>query len=405
MEGLSLTPLFSKAKLRALGQGSKRGWTRRADLFLVLLALIGIGLHELTERTRLPKPRPHLTQKMAAATRTLRCYEAIRQHRLGAPATQDQENDPEATGLIGQEQTLTTTDRGVLEAKLTSVNPNFAAVFVDYFMRAGLKPGDPIAVSLTGSFPALNVALLCAAEELQLKPVVITSVGASMWGANDPAFTWLDMERLLNEKALLSTRSTAASLGGSNDRGRGLSPKGRSLLRAAVERNGVAMINEPTLEEAVKRRVVWYDSLAAPGKVRAFVNVGGGSASIGNQSGADMLRPGFSRTLPKYNFTQRGVLHVYAHRGTPFIHILNIESIARTYGLPQVPERMPPVGQGRIYYEEAYDLRVAAPALVIYLVLCFGILRARQKAAKAAREIADPVIPGVTQAAGERSGG
>ena len=68
--------------------------------------------------------------------------------------------------------------------------------------------------------------MLAAAEEMKLKPIVVTSVGASMWGANDPIFTWLDMEKLLNEKGLLHTRSLAASVGGSNDRGRGLSPRG-----------------------------------------------------------------------------------------------------------------------------------------------------------------------------------
>ena len=405
MEGRSLTPLFSKSRFLAFRSRDQKSWTRRADLFLILLAVIGLGLHELTERTREMKPQPRLEQKMAAASRTLRCFELIRQERLGAPASQDKENDPEASGLIGQEQTLTTTDRGVLEAKLTSVNPNFAAVFVEYFHRAGLREGDPVAISLTGSFPALNIAAICAAEELKLKPLVITSIGASMWGANDPQFTWLDMERLLVERRLIATRSLAASLGGSNDRGRGLSPKGRQLLRAAVERNGVTLVSLPTLDEAVKKRVEVFDTAAAPATVRAYVNIGGGSASVGNQMSADLIKPGVNRTIPQYNWTQRGVLHHYSGKGVPIVHILNVESIAANYGLPLMPERIPPVGQGRIFYREAYDLRVAVPALLIYLVLCFGVLRARQKAARAAREIADPVIPGVTQAAGERSGG
>lgn len=398
--------LFSRLRERVLGPKLPRGaWTRRTDLFLVALAVIGLGLHELTERTKESKPQPFLSQKMAAATRTLHCFDAIRQHRLAAPSSRDQENDPAATGLIGQEQTLTTTDRGVLEAKLTSINPNFAAVFIDYLHQAGLKAGDTIAISLTGSFPALNIAVLCAAEEMGLRPVVISSVGASMWGANDPEFGWLDMERFLFDQGLLATRSVAASLGGSNDRGRGLSPKGRSLLRDAIQRNEVRLIDEATLEESVRRRMEIYDGAAEESRIKAFVNLGGGSASIGNQMSADLIRPGVNRSLPKYNWTQQGVLHLYARRGVPVIHVLNIEAIARTYALPLVPERIPPVGQGRIFYREGYDLRIATPALLVYLVLCFGVLRARQRAARAAREIADPVIPGMREAAGERSGG
>lgn len=407
MEVRSLTPVFSKPGEVVRRLASQKSWTRRADLFLVALALLGIGFHELAERTRELKPQPNLEQKMAAASRTLRCFETIRQERMGTPAATDRENDPGATGLIGQEHSLTTTDRGVLEAKLTSVNPNFAAVFVDYFHQLGLKAGDPIAVSLTGSFPALNIALLCAAEEMKLRPAVITSVGSSMWGANDPEFSWLDMERLLYDRNLISTRSVAGSMGGSNDRGRGLSPKGRALLRAALERGGVELINEPTLEQSIEKRMAIYQREAGESPVRAFVNVGGGSAAIGNQIGADLLRPGVNRKIPEYNWTQRGVLHKFARKGVPVIHVLNVESIASRYGLPLVPESLPPVGQGKIFYEEAYDLRIVVPALITYLILCFGVLRARQRAAKSAREIADPMIPGVVPAepVGERSGG
>ncbi len=379
-------------------------WARRADFFLVLLAVLGLGLHVLCETTRQLKPQPFLDEKMAAAALATRCFDAVRLERLGAPPTQDQENDPEASGLIGQEQTLTTTDRGVLEAKLTTVNPNFAAVFVDYFHRLGLRPGDAVAFSLTGSFPALNIAGLAAAEEMKLRPIVITSAGASMWGANDPKFTWLDMERLLNEKGLLHTRSLAASLGGSNDRGRGLSPKGRTLLREAIERNKIPLINEPTLDQSVDRRLEIYDGAAGSRGIKAFVNVGGGSAAIGTTQNGDLIPPGVNRTLKPRNWSQRGVLHAYARRGVPIVHFLNVETIARAHGLPQSPEAIPPVGEGEIFHREAYDLRVAVPSLLLYMLLCFGVLRARQRAARAAREVPDPVLQGMA-ALGERSGG
>jgi poly-gamma-glutamate system protein len=386
---------------------SKAAWTRRADLFLVALAILGLGFHALSEATRRMVPQPFLEDKLAAATRTERCFEAIRSARSGAPATLDNENDPEASGLIGQEFSLATTDRGVLEAKLTSVNPNFAAVFVEYFHELKLKPGDPVAIALTGSFPALNIAALAAAEEMRLAPIAITSVGASMWGANDPKFTWLDMERLLNENGLLHVHSVAASIGGSNDRGRGLSPKGRALLREAIQRNGLPLVSEPTLDGAIRRRIAIYDSLAAPRGVRAYVNIGGGAASTGTQQNVAAIKAGINRTIQPYNYTQRGALHYYAKKRVPIIHILNVETIAGRHGLPLVPETVPAVGEGEIFYSEAYDLRVVLPALLTYLVLCFGVLRARHRAAKAAREVVAtvPVSSVVGQPAGERSGG
>ncbi len=397
---------FRRASIEHLGRTSA-SWTRRADFFLVALAILGIGLHILSEQTRQLKPQPNLPEKMEAATRAVRCFEAVRLSRMGTPAASDKENDPEATGLVGQEFTLITTDRGVLEAKLTAVNPNFAAVFVQYFKSLGLKPGDPIAIGLTGSFPAWNISLLTAAEELKLKPIVITSLGASMWGANDPAFTWLDMEKLLNDKGLLHTRSVAASLGGSNDRGRGLSPEGRALLREAITRNSVSLVNEPTLEQSVAKRIEIFDREAGSRGVRAYVNIGGGAASIGNQQAADLIAPGITRRLKPFNWSQRGVFHHYAKEGIPLVHLVNVEAIARAHGLPEVPEVVPAVGEGEIFYRETYDLRIVLPAFLVYLLLCFGVLRARQRAAKAAREMESlPVLPAAaTQPVGERSRG
>lgn len=384
---------------------SATAWTRRADLFLVALALLGIGFHILAEATRRLAPQEYLQEKMAAATEAVRCFEAIREARVGTPGTLDKENDPEASGLIGQEFTLITTDRGVLDSKLTTTNPNFAAVFVQYFHDLDLKPGDPVAIAMTGSFPALNVSMLAAAETMKLKPIVITSVGASMWGANDPAFTWLDMEKLLNDKGLLHTRSLAASVGGSNDRGRGLSPEGRRLLRDSVARNQVPLISEPTLEQSVEKRIGIYDQAAGTRGVRAYVNIGGGSASIGNAQSANLIPPGVNTMLKPYNWTQRGSLHHYASKRVPIIHLLNIEEIATASGLPLTPETIPAVGEGDIFYREAYDLRIVIPAFLIYLVLCFGVLRARNHAARAAREVATPLpIPGLGgQPAEERS--
>lgn len=398
--------VFSRGANLARLTRPKAAWTKRADLFLIGLALLGIVLHLLVEASRLMTPQPHMDQKIAAATRTVRCFEAIRLARLGMPEGHDLENDPASSGLIGQENTLITTDRGVLESKLTSVNPNFAAVMVDDFHRIGLKPGDVIAVALTGSFPAMNIATLVAAEEMGLRPVVITSLGASMWGANDPDFTWLDMEAFLVDRRLLKTRSAAASLGGSNDRGRGLSPRGRLLLREAVERNGVDLISVPTLDESVIRRVEIYAREAGSDNIRAFINVGGGAAAIGNRQSARLIRAGVNRTIPRYNWSRWGVAHHMSVLGVPVIHVLNMEAIARRHGMPIAPEAVPPVGEGTIFHREAYDLKVAIPALLLYLVLCFRVLRARQRAVRAARETVSPTVPGmVPEPAGERGRG
>jgi poly-gamma-glutamate system protein len=345
-----------------------------------------------------------MPEKMAATTRTVRCFEAIRQYRLGSPSGMDMVNDPEGSGLIGEAFTLTTTDRGILESKLTSVNPNFAALFVQYFQELGLQAGDPVAIAMTGSFPALNIAVLVAAEELSLLPLPITSVGASMWGANDPSFTWLDMETLLNERGLLRTRSLAASLGGSNDRGRGLSPKGRALLQGAIVRNEVPLIARQTLDESIQERISIFDREAEPRGIRAYINIGGSSASIGTQLDGSLIRPGPSLKIPDYNWTQRGALHHYAKRRVPIIHILQIQTIARKHGFPIAPETVPSVGEGTIFHKEMYDLKVVLPSFLLYLLLCVGMLRSRKRAARSARERVTGVAIGLIPSGAEPSG-
>jgi poly-gamma-glutamate system protein len=405
MEELFLRRIFTKDITKDLAQNLP--WTRRVDVFLVVLALLGIGFHLASEATRILRPQPNMLEKTQAATRAVRCFEAIRQARMGTPAALDAESDPASTGLVGQEFTQTTTDRGVLEAKLTSINPNFAALFVQYFHDIGLKPGDAVAVGLTGSFPALNICMLAAAEEMDLHAIPITSVGASMWGANDPKFTWLDMEGYLNRRLLLETKSVAASLGGSNDRGRTLSPMGRGLLSEAIERNKAELIYERTLEESVQRRINIFDREAGERGVRAYVNIGGGVASIGNSQNGRLIKPGLNKTLKPYNWAQRGALHHYAKKRIPIIHILNISYLARANGFPEAPGVVPAVGEGTIYHKESYDLRIVIPLFIVYLILCFRVLRARQRASKAAREIPtpSPMRAMAEQPAGERRGG
>ena len=101
--------------------------------------------------------------------------------------------DGSCTGLIGLSMSEITTDSGNLYSKRSSVNPNMAAIFVAWLSELNLKKGDVIALQETGSYPALDIAMLSAIKILELKPLIIFSVGASQFGANRPNFTWLDI--------------------------------------------------------------------------------------------------------------------------------------------------------------------------------------------------------------------
>ncbi|HPI70975.1 MAG TPA: poly-gamma-glutamate system protein, partial [Tenuifilaceae bacterium] len=125
---------------------------------LALLAFIAV------EKSKKDVRQQWYDEKLEAAILSRKAADYLKSFRLEEGIFVDMINDPNQTALIGQEYSLITTDRGYIDAKLTSLNPNFAAVIVQYLMDAGVKSGDVVAVAVTGSFPALNISVLAAIE-------------------------------------------------------------------------------------------------------------------------------------------------------------------------------------------------------------------------------------------------
>ena len=162
--------------------------------------------------------------------------EVIRDYRIENRPQINKATDPNLAGLIGEEWTSLTTTLGNLSAKRTSTNPDFAALLVNMFVKAGLKRGDVIAIGAFGSFPPLILATLSAAKALGLKPIIICALGSSMWGANIPDLTWLDMEKILYQQGLLNYRTAASSTRAGEDTGEGLTEKGKNLILSAIRK-------------------------------------------------------------------------------------------------------------------------------------------------------------------------
>ena len=75
-------------------------------------------------------------------------------------------------------------------------------------------------MTFSGSFPALNIAASAAAEAMNLKVLIMASIGASSYGANNPEFTYVDMAEYLYKEEVFSFRPEYVSIGGANDTGR-----------------------------------------------------------------------------------------------------------------------------------------------------------------------------------------
>lgn len=345
------------------------------SLSLTALAIIGLVLIAVAERSKAPVMQPHFALKMEAATRTRLAMEAIRDARLGAGGPIDVVNDPNETGLIGHEFSLITTSRGSHEQKLNALDANLSGVFVHLLKRARVGEGDLVAVAYTGAFPMMNAAAIIAIEAVGATPVPITSVGSSMWGANDPSLTWLDMEAVLLREGLVSHGSVAASRGGGDDRGRGISPEGRVLIDAALERNGVAAVDEPTLDENIARRMEIYDETAEGGEYACYFNVGGGLASIGSTQVGRLLRPGLTRHIEARNFPRRGTLARMGLRDVPVIHVPRADELIERYGLSQEPTPLPELGTGQIFYRDRYNVPLAGVLAALYAFIVFVVVR------------------------------
>jgi len=295
-------------------------------------------------------------EKLEASILAKNAADYLKEFRMQKGIFIDALNDPNETALIGQDITPITTDRGYIESKLTATNPNFAAVIIDMIKEAGLKENDVVAIAFTGSLPGLNIAVHAAIQTLKLNPIIITSIGASNWGANDPDFTWLDMEKKLYEAGIFKDISVAASIGGGLDRGRGLSPEGRELIKEAIKRNNVEFINEEYLENSIEKRMRIYRSKSKDSPIKLFINVGGGISSIGSTENYQFISNGLSTGLTMKNFPRKGVLIRMAEDQIPVIHLLNITNLAGKYRLPVSPVPLPQPGEGEIFIQEQYNV-------------------------------------------------
>ncbi|MFQ5904211.1 MAG: poly-gamma-glutamate system protein, partial [Candidatus Binatia bacterium] len=314
-------------------------------LMAAILVFIWIGV----QRSPTIKETEAYYWKVEAARRMFQGMETIKAAKMKNHIPINREDDPNLTGMIGPVFTEITTTLGNLTSKRTATNPNFAAVIVEMLIRAGLKRGDLIAVAFSGSFPSLNLAALAAIETMGLEPIIISSVGASMWGATDPRMTWLDMETILLQKGVIHYKSVSATFGGDGGVGKGMSPDGHQMTQEAILRNGVEFLSADSLVELIEREMELYHRYAGL-PIKAFINVGGTAASLGSGPLADRIPTGLQLNLQSLGHPRRGLIFRMAETGIPVIHLLNIRSLALQYRLPIDPIPLPQIGEGPVYF-------------------------------------------------------
>ena len=341
--------------------------TKKTAVLAAALAVLALSW-SLLIATRTMIPTADYADKLEAAQRTQACLEEIRRlkEELGVPI--NSASDINDTGLIGQDYSFITTTLGNLEAKRTSTNPNMAAMVVDMVHELDLQPGDKVAVNCSGSFPALNIAVMCAVEVLGLDPLLMSSFGSSTHGANDPELTYLDMEHHLIQKGLLTHKSDYISIGGQEDVGKDMDPATVESIKTRLTGYGYSFYYEEDLLENIRQRHDLYNDY---GDIRCFINVGGNDVSFGN-SKVIVYSDGGILTELSENDHSTGLVQLFLADGVPVVHLLNIKSLATAYGLPIDPTPLPQPGEGGVYYQYAYQkgfawAGLALAAAVFYL--------------------------------------
>ena len=235
--------------------------------------------------------------------------------------------------LIGEEYTPITTTMGAHDAKILSQEPDFAAVIVDMLSRAGVKPGDVVAVNMSSSFPALNIATISAIDAMSARPVVVSSVGASSWGANRANYTWLDMEQSLVKADIWTWKSSAVTIGGGQDQGHGLSEEGIADIHLAIARSEVPFINSASLTEAIDKRIALYKEANNGVLPNVLLNVGGNHVIFGEHGHDAFLRQGLTRGYRPSLTINNGLAAEFIKTNRAVIHLINIRRLAAEYGI------------------------------------------------------------------------
>ena len=284
------------------------------------------------------------------------------------------------SGLIGLQNSPITTiqdnDSLMFKSKLLTTHPNFAAVVVEYFYDAEISSGDTIAVSMTGSFPGANLALLSVCETMNITPMIMSSAGSSAWGANRVDLSWPIIESYLFENNFLKNRSIVYSMGGDNDNGDNLSDKGIEILESSIP-NNVNFINEFSLIDNISKKINFFDSKSS--NYSMYVNIGGGASSLGNGLDKDSLQVGLINYLDiqdiSLNEFKNSISYNFlTEKSIPMLNIKNIIKLVPQDYISDLMTGNMKVGGGSLFYKyDPYNPFVISVCLLLSIALIVSI--------------------------------
>lgn len=342
------------------------------QIMLSLWALMSIVALMLTKTNTYIGPSKYYHEKKEAALLTKQAFEEIKAYKLslGIPNASEDIYD---TGLIGERYTPITTTLGILESKRTSVNPNFAAVIIDMFEKANIHKGDEVVITFSGSFPALNIAVMSAVEILELQPLIMASIGSSSYGANLTNFTYIHMSNHLYNQKVFSHKIDYVSLGGANDTGNEFEDTIKQDLLNYVKSKDIEVISIDNFKENIDYRMSLINQYVPSYKM--LINVGGNLISLGQNESSFYQKNGLITPSITNIFQEnkdKGLIQKTLEKRLPVIQLLNIKSLAYKYGIPIDAKDEVEIGKGDVYFENKVDLLIPVASVILTsLIIAF----------------------------------
>lgn len=334
-------------------------------LVIGIISLLFLGFTRFGLITQKELPEAGLMKQSVDLTE--KWFELVCNEKQEKKINGDSNSNVKYSGLIGNDFTLITTTLGSLEAKELATNPEFAAVITKHLLSAGIDKNSKVGMTISGSFPSLAIAALASVQTLGADVILISSLGASSYGANQPEATWIDIENWLISKGGLKYKTEVLTPGAEDDNGNGLQEDGQIILKEAAKRNNADLFFPKTLNESIKLKT----RLFRENDISLLISIGGNQAAMGACVHAPGIPNGLNNGIKICDDETRGIISRLSETGIPYLHLLNIKDLAIQNNIPLEPGIT--YGSAETIYSELTVKKVPVFVMlgIIFLMLVF----------------------------------
>ena len=148
------------------------------------------------------------------------------------------------------------------------------------------------------------------------------------------------------------------------------------MVQAAIARNGLKQLStDEDFTQKIDTRMNLYKTTAGSAPIKAYINVGGGTISVGRSLGKKLFHPGLNRRPPSGLNRADGLMARFIKQKVPVIHMVQVTDLAQRYGITQSPLVPPSIGEASVFQTQGFNRWLAAGVLAAVLASLYGFIR------------------------------